>query len=456
MRYFTVGAENGADIRICYQDQGSGHPVALIHGYRSTRTPWERQERVLLAAGTGSSPTTGADSAISRPTVGYDHDTFAADLNTLAEHLGLTGVLLGGFTIGTREVTRCLARYGSGRVAKAVMFGVIPPFLLKTENNPEGVDRQEFENIKASIVNDRYASFEDFLNNFCNTDRAWQASFIVASGASPYATLVEAAKRAGVTRIIAQSIAWAYAPGDSPADESSPLDLTAQPPRANLIDRVMALEETAAELAENVILRNGTLYGPGTWYSPGGLADQQLRRTGGTGAVPGPLIADDGVSSFVHVEDAARAAVAALDWPSGAVNIVDDEPAPARDWLPVLADALGAPVSPCRHRAGRLAARRQQRPGTRPRLDAAVPVLANRLRRDEDNLTAPWVPLLHPPPHPGSGERADEPVQVGVRLPPVQSEARRAQPVQDRVRHHESRPKGLVLRRSGTCQTGTQ
>jgi non-heme chloroperoxidase len=96
--------------------------------------------------------------------------------------------LLGGFTIDTREVTRCLAQYGSGRVAKAVMFGVIPPFLLKTENNPEGVDRQEFENIKASIVNDRYASFEDFLNNFCNTDRAWQASFIVASGTSPYAT----------------------------------------------------------------------------------------------------------------------------------------------------------------------------------------------------------------------------------------------------------------------------
>lgn len=158
--------------------------------------------------------------------------------------------------------------------------------------------------------------------------------------------LVEAAKRAGVTRIIVQSIAWAYAPGDSPADESTPLDLAARPPRANLIDGVIALEEAAAELGEYVILRYGTLYGPGTWYSPGGLADQQLRHTGGTGAVPGPLIADDGVSSFVHVEDAARAAVAALDWPSGAVNIVDDEPAPARDWLPVLAAAFGAPVPP--------------------------------------------------------------------------------------------------------------
>jgi nucleoside-diphosphate-sugar epimerase len=158
--------------------------------------------------------------------------------------------------------------------------------------------------------------------------------------------LVQAAKRAGVTRIIAQSIAWAYAPGGSPADEGTPLDLTAQPPRADLIDGARALEETAAELAEHVILRYGTLYGPGTWYSPGGLAGQQLRHAGGTGAVPGPLTADDGVSSFVHVKDAARAAAAALGWPSGAVNVVDDEPAPARDWLPALAAAPGAPVPP--------------------------------------------------------------------------------------------------------------
>jgi nucleoside-diphosphate-sugar epimerase len=158
--------------------------------------------------------------------------------------------------------------------------------------------------------------------------------------------LVDAAKLAGTSRIIAQSVAWAYAPGDSPADERTPLDLTAPPPRANLIDGIRALEETAAGLQEHVILRYGTFYGPGTWYSPGGLADQQLRQGGGTPTVLGPLTADDAVGSFVHVEDAARAAAAALDWPSGAVNIVDDEPAPARDWLPALATALKAPVPP--------------------------------------------------------------------------------------------------------------
>jgi nucleoside-diphosphate-sugar epimerase len=158
--------------------------------------------------------------------------------------------------------------------------------------------------------------------------------------------LVDAAKRAGVTRIIAQSVAWAYAPGNSPADESTPLDLTAPLPRASLIGGIRTLEETAAELAEHVILRYGTFYGAGTWYSPGGLADHQLRQDGGTSAVLGPLTADDAVSSFVHVQDAARAAVAALAWPSGAINIVDDEPAPSRDWLPVLADVFGVPVPP--------------------------------------------------------------------------------------------------------------
>src|SRR5436190_814115 len=133
----------------------------------------------------------------SQPTVGYDYDTFAADLNALVEHLGLDDMVLVGFSMGTGEVTRYLGRYGSGRVSKAALLGVIPPFLLKTDDNPEGVDGQVFEDIKTAIVNDRYAYFEDFFNNFYNvdvlggskiSDRALQASFIVATGASPHAT----------------------------------------------------------------------------------------------------------------------------------------------------------------------------------------------------------------------------------------------------------------------------
>ncbi|WP_406314818.1 NAD(P)-dependent oxidoreductase [Streptosporangium sp. NBC_01639] len=145
--------------------------------------------------------------------------------------------------------------------------------------------------------------------------------------------LVDAARDVGVARIIAQSIAWAYEPGEDPADESTALDQAAEQPRATTIAGVSALESAVAELPEHVVLRYGTLYGPGTWFAPGGLMASRLRA--------GQLAADDAVSSFVHVEDAAQAAVLALAWPSGTVNIVDDEPAPACAWVPELAAALG-------------------------------------------------------------------------------------------------------------------
>ncbi|MEU6540769.1 NAD(P)-dependent oxidoreductase [Streptomyces sp. NPDC047000] len=155
--------------------------------------------------------------------------------------------------------------------------------------------------------------------------------------------LVEAAKAAGVGRIVAQSISWAYAPGDGPAGEAVPLDGTAAQPRAGTVAAVRALEETAAELETAVLLRYGLLYGPGTWYAPDGALAAALA---GEPSAPflGSTVANDAVSSFVHVSDAAGAALAALDWPGGPVNIVDDEPAPAREWLPALAEALGVPA----------------------------------------------------------------------------------------------------------------
>ncbi|MGV9326458.1 NAD-dependent epimerase/dehydratase family protein [Streptosporangium sandarakinum] len=157
--------------------------------------------------------------------------------------------------------------------------------------------------------------------------------------------LVDAARKAGVGRIVAQSIAWAYEPGDLPADESVPLDLNASPPRATTIGGIHALESKTAEIGHHVLLRYGTLYGPGTWYAPHALIAARLRA--------GDLPADDAVTSFVHVHDAARAALLALSWPSGPVNIVDYEPAPARAWVPALAASFGEPVPvPVSGRAG--------------------------------------------------------------------------------------------------------
>jgi non-heme chloroperoxidase len=194
----AVGTENSGPIEIHYEDHGAGKPVVLIHGYPLNGNSWERQERELLASGFRviSYDRRGFGRS-SQPTIGYDYDTFAADLNALLEHLDLNDIVLVGFSMGTGEVTRYLGEYGSARVRKAALLGAIPPFLLKTDGNPEGVDGGVFEEIKAAILKDRYAWFKDFFDNFYNVDKlmperiteqAWQASFNVAAGASPYAS----------------------------------------------------------------------------------------------------------------------------------------------------------------------------------------------------------------------------------------------------------------------------
>ena len=197
MSKVTVGQENGSDIEIYYEDHGAGQPVVLIHGYPLNGHSWEKQERALLAAGYRviAYDRRGFGQS-SQPVIGYDYDTFAADLRTLLEHLDLHDVVLVGFSMGTGEVTRYLGGHGSGRVAKAVLMGAIPPFLLQTDDNPEGVPGSVFDGIKAAVLADRPAYFKDFLDNFYNvdvlggtriSDQAWQNSFIVAVGASAYA-----------------------------------------------------------------------------------------------------------------------------------------------------------------------------------------------------------------------------------------------------------------------------
>jgi nucleoside-diphosphate-sugar epimerase len=158
--------------------------------------------------------------------------------------------------------------------------------------------------------------------------------------------LVDAALAAGVRRIVAQSIAWAYEPGTVPAAEDVPLDLGAEESRLRTVRGVAALEAAVREAPEWVVLRNGLLYGPGTWYARGGLIAEQAAR--------GELAADGDVSSFVHVDDAAGAAADALAWPTGFVNVCDDVPAAGREWVPAFCRAVGvrepaAAAGPERH-----------------------------------------------------------------------------------------------------------
>ncbi len=134
----------------------------------------------------------------SQPTVGYDYDTFAADLKALLDKLDLRDIVLAGFSMGTGEVTRYLGTYGSDRVAKAALFGPIPPFFLQTDDNPKGLPQSVFDGFMESAKKDRYAWFKFFFDNFYNVDKfhgtrisddAWNASFEVAAGSSAYATV---------------------------------------------------------------------------------------------------------------------------------------------------------------------------------------------------------------------------------------------------------------------------
>src|SRR6185436_315549 len=153
MSYLRVGTDNSADIDIYYEDHGQGRPVVLIHGYPLNGQSGERQHRFLLEAGYRVIPyDRRAFGRSSQAPVGYDYDTFAADLGALLEHLELTDAVLVGFSMGSGEVTRYLGAHRSARVAKAALLGVIPPFRLETDDNPEGGDGKVVADIKSAIL----------------------------------------------------------------------------------------------------------------------------------------------------------------------------------------------------------------------------------------------------------------------------------------------------------------
>ena len=197
--YITVGQENSTPIELYYEDHGSGKPVVLIHGWPLSGASWEKQVAALLAGGhrviTYDRRGFGRSS---QPSIGYEYDTFAEDLNKLLTTLDLRDVALVGFSMGGGEVARYLGANGSDRVRQAVFISSVPPFLLKTADNPSGVEGAVFDGIKQAIVADRPAFLSAFLNNFYNvdelrgkriSDEAVRQSWNVAVGASAKGSL---------------------------------------------------------------------------------------------------------------------------------------------------------------------------------------------------------------------------------------------------------------------------
>lgn len=172
MPFIKIDKENSADTYLRYEDRGQGEPLVLIHGYPFIGRSWQKIETRFIDEGyrviTYDRRGFGLSSATS---FGYDYDTFARDLHALLEHLDLESATLIGHSMGTGEIARYMGDYGSERIGRAVFIAPILPFLLKTDDNPQGLDKKIFDEFKEQIKKDRYAFTTEFLNKFYNVNK---------------------------------------------------------------------------------------------------------------------------------------------------------------------------------------------------------------------------------------------------------------------------------------------
>jgi non-heme chloroperoxidase len=164
MSYIKAGTDaNGEDIRLHYTDQGQGAPVVLIHGWPQSHEAWTYQLGELPKHGLRVvAYTRRGFGNSSKPFEGYDYDTLADDLKAVLDTLNLQNVTLVGFSMGGGEVARYMSRHGGARVAKVAFVSAVTPYLLKTDDNPDGVDKSTFDDIQENIAKDRF----DFLQTF--------------------------------------------------------------------------------------------------------------------------------------------------------------------------------------------------------------------------------------------------------------------------------------------------
>ncbi|POM27414.1 Non-heme bromoperoxidase BPO-A1 [Actinomadura rubteroloni] len=157
---------------IYYHDWGSGPPVLFSHGWPLNADAWQDQMKAVADAGYRAiAHDRRGHGRSSQPYGGYDFDTFADDLSDLIEALDLKGVSLVGHSMGGGEITRYIGRYGTGRVGKAVLLSAIPPLLVQTESNPEGVPKDVLEGLKDGILHERSQFWLDLADQFYGANR---------------------------------------------------------------------------------------------------------------------------------------------------------------------------------------------------------------------------------------------------------------------------------------------
>ncbi len=197
MSYFKSETDS-QKVKIFYEDLGKGDPVILIHGWPLSHRMWEYQVEEIVNAGfrciTYDRRGFGESD---KPWGKYDYDTLALDLKNIIEHLDLKNVTIAGFSMGGGEVARYIGKFGSKNIKKAALISAVPPFMLKTKDNPDGIEQKVFDGFKKSIREDRpgfLAGFgKDFVNYSDNKDRISEDqvhfNWIVACLASSKASL---------------------------------------------------------------------------------------------------------------------------------------------------------------------------------------------------------------------------------------------------------------------------
>jgi len=253
MGKFAVGAENGLPIELHYTDQGDGQPVVLIHGWPLSGRSWESQVPALIEAGyrviTYDRRGFGQSS---QPWNGYDYDTLAADLAALVDHLDLRDAVLIGFSMGGGEVVRYLSGHGAERVSKVVLASAVPPYLFKTDDNPDGgVEEGLVESMTSGIRQDRMAFFDGFLDSYFSAGKDMKVSpqqkayaMSLLAVASPKATVdcVHAFSRTDFREDLAKvTVPTLVIHGDS--DNIVPVEVSGQRTAASIAGSVLVVLE---------------------------------------------------------------------------------------------------------------------------------------------------------------------------------------------------------------------
>ncbi|WP_300438713.1 alpha/beta hydrolase [Christiangramia sp.] len=168
----TTSKEKERNIKLYYEDYGEGKPVILIHGWPLSHRMWEYQINTIVEAGYRCIAYDRRGFGDSdKPWTNYDYDSLAKDLNDIITKLGLSETTIVGFSMGGGEVARYIGKYGTANLSKAALISAVPPFMLRTDDNPDGLEKDVFEGFKEEIKKDRPGFLKGFGKKFVNFEK---------------------------------------------------------------------------------------------------------------------------------------------------------------------------------------------------------------------------------------------------------------------------------------------